>query len=258
MGTLSYLKELGLPLDDPDHSGRTPLLAMLAKGPIAWGENRSHDLRAKAELLLDAGADALATDQRGNTALHYAVEHGLDDIRDRLIATGVDPLQVNLDGVNPKQRAEKGRLVTFHSPKAVDEYHRWADQCDMPLSDLVHAALTLHKSCLGNLASVDEAHGSTFLPHDGDSWFEATMFPLIDGNPFDPRHLSRAFRAAISGGMQRVVDHCLLQECLCIEMAGPERGYLVTAVETYTRNLLAAGCSVVAHQGIRNHIEYVA
>ena len=70
--------------------------------------------------------------------------------------------------------------------------------------------------------------------------FMPQCLPLIDMDPFVPGRLLHTFRAAASGGMQQVVDHHLLQECLCIEMAGPERGYLVTAVEAYTRNLLTA------------------
>ena len=65
----------------------------------------------------------------------------------------------------------------------------------------------------------------------GHDWFHAPVLPLNDMDPFVPGRLLPAFRAAASGGMQQLVDHRLLQECLCIEVAGPERGHLVTAVE---------------------------
>lgn len=233
--TLEHLKKQGLPLDARDDSGRTPLLAMLARGPGV-----SLDLRAKSEWLLNARADVLATDEQGNTALHYAVEHGLDDIRALLVEAGGNLLQANLDGVTPEQRAEEGRLITFHAPKDVDAYRHWAAQRGIPLSDFVHAALTLYKSSLESPEVIDGSPSSAPLPQDGNDWFHATVLPLIDMDPFVPGRLLPAFQAAASGGMQQLVDHRLLQECLCIEVAGPERGHLVTAVETYTRNLLTA------------------
>ena len=238
--TLVYLKDLGLPLDGRNSSGRTPLLEMLATGPrTPLGKDRNPDLRANAGWLLNAGADVLAADELGNTALHYAVGHGLNDIRDLLVEAGGNLLQANLDGVTPAQRAEEGRLITFHAPKDVDAYRRWADQRGIPLSDFVHSALTLYKSSLESPEVIDGSPSSVPLPRD-DDWFHATVLPLIDMDPFVPGRLLHTFRAAASGGMQQVVDHHLLQECLCIEMAGPERGYLVTAVEAYTRNLLTA------------------
>ena len=81
---LDELLEIGLPLDDEDRFGWSPLVSAVHDGA-----------RAMVEMLLDAGADVHATHDRGYTVFMSAVscmERSIDVI-DLLVERGADPLQ---------------------------------------------------------------------------------------------------------------------------------------------------------------------
>jgi len=54
-----------------------------------------------AQHLLERGADAKATDLKGNTLLHAAADGGHEEMVDALLAIGVDPRQRNRAGRRP-------------------------------------------------------------------------------------------------------------------------------------------------------------
>jgi len=67
--------------------GSTPLFA-----PITWGDANA------VKLLLDAGIDCNVQRERGETALHHAIQMGKFDIARMLLAHGADPRIRDIDG----------------------------------------------------------------------------------------------------------------------------------------------------------------
>lgn len=268
LGGLYHLQRLGLSLDEVDDQGRTPLLAALAWGPAPQWRTVEPvgSLQQTVEFLLSQEVEVNAADEKGNTALHYAVQYGLDEIAGVLLQAGGDMCQPNLAGTTPKHWAAEGKLETFHTPVQVRNYQQWATECDLPMSDLVETAMQFYRDLqdlklnapeIRNAVEqrrrnlLDDARKSAQRPPDqavevptidfgaGIDWFHQTVFPLYD-QEFRSNLLVAAFQEAKHEELQRTADRHLLSECLAIEMAGPERGYLVTGIEQYTGNLLAA------------------
>jgi ankyrin repeat protein len=70
-------------LNQPDHKGDYPIHAAfqrLRRYPLRWEWNENAELDTVIEDLLDAGADPLSRDSRGNTALHYLADEGLAEL----------------------------------------------------------------------------------------------------------------------------------------------------------------------------------
>lgn len=82
--------------------------ALLAAGAPLPGENAlltlccvgNGDAKA-AQSLIEAGADAKAADDKGNTALHYAASHGYAGAVKQLLAAGADANALNAEGDTP-------------------------------------------------------------------------------------------------------------------------------------------------------------
>lgn len=82
------------------------------------------------EMLLNAGADAQARDEQGNTLMHLAAGMGADGVVVQMLEAGVDPLSTNDRGLTPLQNIfdrsthqAAGRLeYAMHTPRvALDE-----------------------------------------------------------------------------------------------------------------------------------------
>jgi ankyrin repeat protein len=125
---LNALLAHGALVDLPQVSGITPLMAATgtgAGGSDTRGKFRTElDALAAAEVLLQAGAQVNARDERGRTALHAAAAAGYTDIVQLLLEHGADAAAADADGVTPvdaalgKMRGRGRGLATAHPSTA--------------------------------------------------------------------------------------------------------------------------------------------
>lgn len=100
MEIATNLIDTGIPVDQRDDSGWTPLVWASAYGK-----------RNLAQLLLDKGADITARTQSGWTALHWASAYGCVELAALLILKGADPAVFSEDGRTPIEIARSyGKL----------------------------------------------------------------------------------------------------------------------------------------------------
>lgn len=63
--------------------------------------------------LLKTGIDVNATDEHGNTALHFVASTNYTDIAQLLLKAGENPNATNIEGSTPLHNAAKsGRVIT--------------------------------------------------------------------------------------------------------------------------------------------------
>ena len=94
--------------------GATPL-HLIAGNPFSTSDEIKHELG-----ICERTTDINALDNKGNTALHYAVCTGRDDFVKILVEQGADPKITNKDGLTPQAHAEelgwKGTADLFKRP----------------------------------------------------------------------------------------------------------------------------------------------
>ena len=89
-------------VNQPNENGLTPLLL-----PAGYPANDFRILRRP----LAKGADPTATDQRGYTALHVAVEYGFEAAVEILLQHGIDQLEVRVAAFHRSEGWPERRLA---------------------------------------------------------------------------------------------------------------------------------------------------
>lgn len=103
------LVEAGVPLDERDHEGKTPLHLALETG--------SDEV---ATLLVEQGADPNAADDHGNGPLWRAVFDGNVSMAESLVEAGADPDHANDAGKSPRDLAEEYDVAELLSALQTD------------------------------------------------------------------------------------------------------------------------------------------
>lgn len=127
---VEFLHAGGLPVDDPDYAGRSPLAEVAASGQLnllSWflehgakldrKDSRGQTVLYSAVLggsepavrrLLEAGAQVDVADQFGDTPLMGACSKGFEAISKLLVAKGADPARKDQEGRTARDRAAEG------------------------------------------------------------------------------------------------------------------------------------------------------
>lgn len=141
------LLNAGAALETPDQQGRPPLLqvlALAASGDDSGDGTSINVYRDMARLLLARGADPLAVDNDGTSALHLAVAEPDAAVTELLLDLSADPLARDTNNVSALGRAAglPGNLATFERLLAHTLAERDPDSLD--LEALARRALTVH------------------------------------------------------------------------------------------------------------------
>ncbi len=135
------LAEAGADIQLPLQRGWTPLMLAsgaswryavwdrrdraLAKAPAFQAQMYDEaGTRAAVELALDLGADVMAVDGDGNTALHHVVDKGFDRVVELLISRGADAHAANARGQTPLDIVSRGRTGNREAAPATAELLR--------------------------------------------------------------------------------------------------------------------------------------